>query len=386
MSKPVIRCSQLDQLFECNGSFTLQQLVAPVDREDSREGLYLHHATAARQVGELGATPPDGGLVGPALPATYKVPVHSDWMVDFFFRLICEEVPRNWALEVEVPLAYEFDRFILSGHQDAFAISPAGTQSMGFDWKTGYRAVDPADSNNQCLGYIVLQKRAYPMLKKARFTIAQPRANEEDGEQRVSTVVVEGDALDNAVTYLERRVNAALDNLGEVNSGPRQCRWCAAVLQCPAAIAERELMKIQLTPESLANIKREPSDATLADWIVSARIIEQGIKDAKELAHERIAACGSIMSRGGVSITQTEQGGSYTITDPVALYSALCATLPTNERAKVIDLSTTRLRDAIARVMNVPKTGKAATTAESVFTERFRPHMEQGKRRIFKFS
>lgn len=386
--KPILRCSQLDQLFECPGSFTLQRLVNSRDGEESHEGTYLHWAIASRLVGELGATPPEGGLPPPRVPAGYKVATRSDWIVDFCFDLVRREVPTDWALEVEAPLAYEFDRFILSGHQDDFAINPDATESDGKDWKTGYRAADPAESNNQCLGYVVLQKRAYPTLRKARFSIVQPRVNEEEGEQRVSTVVVEGDALNDAVGYLERKVNEALDHLDEVNTGPRQCRWCSAARPgaCPAWEAEIESMKMKLTPQGLAEITRDPTNRQLADVVISASIIEQGIKDAREALKERLGGGLAVTSSGGVAITVTEQNGSYSVTNPGPLYANLCATLPSHEVAKIVDPSVTRLKDAIARVMNIPKTGKAATTAESVFDQKFRPHMEQGKRRIFKFS
>jgi hypothetical protein len=386
--KPIIRCSQLDQLFECPGSFTLQQLVNPRDGDESHEGNYLHWAIASRLVGELGAWPPEGGLPPPRVPEGYKVPTRSDWIADYCFDLVKREALPNWSLEVEPELVYEFDRFILMGHLDVLAVAHDGTESAGYDWKTGYRAVDPADSNNQCLGYIVLQKRAYPALRRAQFTIAQPRANEDEGEQRVSTVVVEGDALNDAVAYLEQRVNAALDRLDEINTGPRQCRWCSAARPggCPGWEAEIEAMKMKLTPQALAEITRDPTSRALADVVVSARIIKQGIADAEATLKERLEGGLAVTSSGGVNISVTEQNGQYSVTAPEALYTRLLETLPANEIAKVVDPSVTRLKDAIARVMNVPKTGKAPVTAESVFAERFRPHMEQGKRRIFKFS
>lgn len=385
--KPSIRCSQLDQLFECPGSWTIQQIVGSLDRDASHEGSYLHWAIASRLIGELGATPPEGGLPLPRVPAGYKAPTRSDWIADFCFNFAKQSIPTDWAMEVETPLAYEFDRFILTGHPDLLGVNSDATESEGDDWKTGYNAVDPAESNNQALGYIVLQKRAYPTLRKSRFSMVQPRACEEDGEQRVSTVVVEGEALNDAVEYLNRKVNDALDHIDIINSGPRQCRWCSAAPQCPAIWAELEAMKMYLTPELLATIKREPNDTMLADLVVSARIVDQPVKDAKEMLHERLAQTGgSVTSSSGVTITQSEQAGQYSVTAPVPLYQTLCATLPPHEVAKVVDPSVTRLKDAIARVLNVPKTGKAAVTAESVFAERFRPHMEQGKRRIFKFS
>lgn len=384
--KPIIRCSSLDQLFECPGSFSLQQLVKSREGAESHEGSYLHWVIAARLIGELGAWPPEGGLPPPAVPAGYKAPTRSDWIADFCFDLVAREIIADWSLEVEPPLAFEFGRFILSGHLDALAVAHDGTASAGYDWKTGYHAVDPAASNNQCLGYIVLQKRAYPGLKSARFTVVQPRANEDDGEQRVSTVAVEGSSLDDAVAYLERRVNDALDHLDQLNTGPRQCRWCSAALQCPAIRAETQVMKMKLTPALLAHLKHEPDDAVLADLAVSAKVLAQPFEDAKALLHERLAICGSVTSADGVTITQAEEKGKWKVTNPGPLYANLCATLPSAEVAQVVTPAVTPLRDALARVLNIPKTGKAPVTAASVFAEKFAPHMEQGVKRVLKFN
>jgi len=386
--KPVIRCSGLDQLFECPASLQIQARVSRRDSEESSEGTYLHHAIATRLVNELGATPPEGGLPPPDVPESYMPSGHSDWIIDYCFRRAQETIPQDWALEVETAFAYEFPRFILAGHPDLLAVNPAATRSKAKDWKSGYHAVDAADVNNQCLGYLVLTKLAYPTLESSEFEIVQPRANEDEGEQRVSTVVVEGAALDDAVAYLERRVNDALDRADEINSGLRQCRWCAAARPggCPAWEAEVESMKMKLTPQALAEITRDPTNQALADLVVSARIIKPGIEDAEEKLKERLKDGQSVMASSGVCISVAEQNAAYSVTNPGGLYSALCTTLPTAERAKVIDVSTTKLREAIARTMNIPKTGKAPVTAESVFADRFKPHLKQGTRRVFKFS
>ena len=92
-----------------------------------------------------------------------------------------EVTPDGWSLEVEVPLAYEFQfekpvpyrhrrwvdgapvirsrlagGFVLSGHIDSCSINPDATEAIGWDLKTGYDPVDPADQNWQILGYAVL--------------------------------------------------------------------------------------------------------------------------------------------------------------------------------------------------------------------------------------
>jgi len=384
--KPVIRCSQLDQLFECPGSFTLQQIAAPRDRKDPWEGNWVHWSVAQRLVAELGATPPEGSLPAPELPESYNPPKTADWLIDFCVRQAQQTVPLDWSLEVEVPLAFEFDRFILSGHHDMLALSPDAKRAKGKDWKAVRNVVDPADCNNQALGYIVLEKRAYPGLQESEFEIVQPRANEDEGEQRISSVVVEGRGLDEAVEYLEARVNKALDELDQINTGPRQCRWCSAAMQCPAIQALIEVMKMQLTPEMIAKIKADPTNQLLADLVISAKIVDQPLKDAKEMLHERLAGGKSVVASSGVRIESREEPFKYEVTNPGALYANLVSTLPAHEVAKVVTPKVAELKDALARVLNIPKTGKAPRTAESEFADRFKPHMHQGTRRVFKFS
>lgn len=384
--KPVIRCSQLPQLFRCPGSFVLQQRVQSRDSEVSYAGTYGHWQIAARLITDLGATPPPGGLPAPRVPANYKPGSFDTWLVDYCVAHARAMTPDDWSLEVEVPLAYEFDRFILLGHADRLATHPEGTEANGSDWKLGYRVVESADINDQVLGYIVLGKLALPQLRKQTFDIVQPRADEDDGEQRISTVTVEGDALDDAVHYCERKTNEALDNLDVIDDGPRQCRWCDAKLQCPATRARKEDMKMKLTPQALAEITATPNDEILAEWVIAGKVLDQAFKDAKELIHERLDAVKRINTASGLTITQDEQGGFYSVENPAGFYASLCATLPAEERAKVIRPKVTDLRDAIARVLNVPKTGKAAVTAKSVFEAQFMPHLKQGVKRIIKIS
>lgn len=383
--KPVIRCSQLDQLFACPASRLMIPRVSSRDSDESLEGTMLHWLTAAELVSHHGATPPPGGLPPPRVPESYNLPEQSRWIYEFFIRE-ASEIPGDWAMEVEVPLAYEFERFILTGHPDLLAVNTAATESWAKDWKCGYRAVDPADINNQALGYIVLQKRAWPTLQRARFDIVQPRANEDEGEQRVSTVEVAGDELEQAVAYLEKQVNAALDNAAQINSGPRQCRWCPVGIQCPAIQAEIEDMKAKLTPEALAAIRKEPNDALLGDIYVQVRTIKGAVEDAESMLHERLDKNKLLQAGCGLTITQHFEGGQYTCKDPGAAFAAARSELPEHELAKVVSYSVTRLKGAIARVRDIPKTGKAAVTAEGVFADKFAAHFEQGERRIVKIS
>ncbi len=386
MPKPVIRCSQLDQLFSCGASRVLSQLVKPRTGTEAHEGILAHWMTAMRAIRELGATAPDGGLGRAEVPAGYKLPKASEWLVHFFIGLLKRNIDAANALMVETPLAYEFDRFILSGHIDATEIDYAATFANGFDWKCVYKAVAPANQNSQGLGYIVLKKLAWPTLQKVAFTFAQPRVPEEDGHDRVSTVEVEGEQLDRCVSHLEQQVNDALDRHDEINSGMTQCAWCPVGIQCPAIQAELENMKIKLSPEMLANIRSQADDGLLGDMIIASRTVGRAVEDAETLLHERLDKVESITAASGVTIRRKETNGHYTVTDPTGMLDAINTLLPRESVAEVLRYSTTRIRDEIAEVMDVPKTGKASITAQTVFDAKLRPYLEQHKKHTLVFA
>ncbi len=376
-----IRASELDRVLSCNGSLTLTRLVDPRAGEEAQEGNALHHASAVSIVRDLGGTAPDGlPEPDPAWPSLR----FAKWISEYYVRHIRENAPELWSLETEIPLSYEFDGFILSGHIDCAAVSPDGTEAMGWDLKTGYDPVDAAEQNWQMLGYVVLLKRAYPALKKCTFFVVQPRNDEDEGHQRVSKLETLA-GIDNFTGTLERSIKAAIANSNEVNSGRVQCKWCPAAQQCPATIQQRDLMKATLTPELLATIKRTPDDATLADWVLASKTLARPMEDAETLAKERIAENGSITARDGTVISVKTQRGSYKILDPVALWNSLAEMLPEAKRALCAKWSMSTVKDQIAEHMAIPKTGKSAVTAESVFDAKMRPHVEQGERKLFQF-
>lgn len=379
--KPTFRCSELDRALNCNGSITLVPLVAPRDGDEGVEGTSIHNKVGWRLVHELGAThngfPPN---------FCYAPSGHvTDWLVNFCFNTVKEGTPDGWSMEIEVPLSYEWDRFILSGHPDVVALNPEVTEFNIDDFKAGYIPVDIAEMNWQLLGYAVLLKRAYPTLKRGRLRIIQPRNDEEEGHPRVSETIIED--LDAATALLENRINAAIDNAMEVNSGMTQCRWCPVGPQCPALQQELEIMKVQLTAEAIGRIKREPDDATLGDWVISMRTLKRPTDDAEDLLHSRLAKTGAVNAGCGTQITRKIQGGSYSIPDPAKFFAAMREVLPSDESlVKVMKPSVTAVKDEIAAVMHIPKTGKAAVTAEGVFDAKLRPLVEQGERKILVFT
>ncbi len=262
-----IRCSELDRVLLCPGSLTLCAIVDPRQGDEGAEGTALHWMAHDRMVRELGAS----GDPGPKAELPPKN--FSNWIYEYYYRAVRDAVPTDWSLQVEVPLAYEFDSFALSGHIDCLAISPDGTEAIIFDLKTGYDPVDSADCNSQVLGYGVLLLRAYPDLQKITGYIIQPRNDEDEGYKRISDpMILEGSILAAAMFTLESQIEESIRNRMVVDDGPKQCKWCSAAVQCPAAIARRDLMKVQLTDENLARVQATPDDGVLASWVIAGRV------------------------------------------------------------------------------------------------------------------
>ncbi len=400
-----VRASELNRIFLCNGSLTAVPLVPEREGDDGIEGEVIHFQIASRLVTELGAVPPDGGLKAPSVPTSYKLPAFSAWIVDWAVRHVRETVPPTWSLMVELPLAYRYKlprpvtmtdpdgrpilvtHVTISGHQDYFALSPDATESDGGDWKTGPIGASPAETNWQAAGYLGLDKRAWPTLKKSRFTLAQPRIDEDIGVPRISTVELEGDALDGMNDVLAERLNLALENRLETNSGIAQCKYCPVGWRCPSIQADLNFMKATLTPQILAELAKTPSDAALGDFVATARTLTKPIDAAEDLLHERIDAVGYVDAGCGTRITRTTQPGTYEVPDPIKFMTALRLILPQdNQIAMVMKPQMGRIQDEIAKAMNLPKTSKNGDSAASVFSAHLRPLTEQKQKRMLQFT
>lgn len=386
MTRHQSRSSSRDREIACPASIVMTPLVAPPKRDDGDEGSYLHWEIADRAIRELGAIPPEGGLPPPNVPQGYKLPANSLWIADWCIRHLQEMVPTDWSLMVEVEMEHAYPRWDDKGHADIVAISPDGKRAKGFDWKTGRDPVDPADENWQVFDYQCLISLEWPSIDGIEFQVVQPRLSEEAGE-RVSISVLEGDRLKAAPGVLDAHMCRSLDNLDEINSGRKQCRWCNVKLQCPAKIAERDFMKMKLTKEALAAIKAVPDDAVLGEWVVVARSLRQAMDDASELLHERLDATGVVVAADGTTITRKVQRGSYTVERPQEFLASFRQLVPADAHlAQCFDPSMTRIKDVLAEVMDIPKGGKSAVTAESVFDAHLRPHVKQGERRVLQFT
>jgi len=384
--KPRIRCSSLPRIFLCNGSITLNEIVTPRDGDEGFEGTMVHYLIASALIRDHGARAPEGGLPPPAVPEGYKLPHSAAWMVDWCVRHILEDIPADWSLEVEAEFEHEFDTWILVGHQDVLAMSPCGRFAKGRDWKTGNKPVEPAETNEQANGYMVENKLAWDDLQSIEFAIVQPRADESTGCQRVSYTTLEGPALQVAAEVLDARFVKAYNNRMELETGSVQCAYCVGC-SCPALRTDLQNMKLTLTPEMLAAISSEPNDGLLADFVITARTLTRPIADATEMLHERLEKVGTIVADSGATVEGYTQKGSVEINDPIEFMQVVRTDFPTDEQlAPLVSFSTTKIKDGLAAIYNIPKTSKNGDSAQSMYEGKYAQHVTQGVRKMLRIS
>lgn len=411
-----IRSSNTDTIFSCNGSLLAVPRVPARDDDGGLEGSLLHYLIAQRLVLELGATPPESGLVAPTLPKGYKLPAFSGWVVDWSVRWVRDNISTDWSLSVEVPVAYRYDlprpvwvpvseivgpipddhevkdglvciRYVIvSGHLDLLAQSPDGLSIHGGDWKTGPIGADPAESNWQAATYLGLAKRAWEETQAAKFSLCQPKIDEEEtGIPRISTVEMTGEQLDAMNTALAEQICRALENRYETDSSPKACKWCPVAANrpwlCPSLRAEEDFMKAKLTPTILQELQAEPNDALLGDFVISGRTLKGPVESATEMLHERIAMRGYVDAGSGHRLTTTTRPGKYKLVNPEGAWGSVNRLIP-DRVAQVVNYSKDRLVDEIAEAQGIPKSGKKDRTAEKVFKEEVACFMEQGETKL----
>lgn len=417
----VIRSSHSGRRFSCNGSLLIEPLAG--EREsgaESIEGQLLHFLIASRLVEELGATPPEGGLMSPTLPKSYKLPAFSAWIVDWGVRWVRENIPPDWSLMVEMPIAYRYELprpvwvpvteisgpipddhevkdgmvrityVIISGHKDVFALSPDCTQSHGMDWKTGPVGADPAEENWQLGTYLGLGKRGWPELALSKFSLGQPKIDEEaSGIERVTTTELTGPQLDAMNIELAERANRALENRYETDSSARACRWCNVALlrpwNCPSLKGDLKYMKAKIDAGVLEAFRAKPNDAELGDFVIIGRTLAAPVKAATEVLYERLDAVGYVDAGCGNRLTDTTRPGAYEVPDPLALHEKVKELLPDEERrVRASKYSMTDLKNEIAEARGIPKTSKNGESAASLFDAEIRSRglVVQGTSRI----
>lgn len=377
----IIRCSSLDQLIRCPASDILQdKAIYRAQQTVTLDGTYMHWMIADTQIREYGATSNEAQRP-PVFPEAYS-PKDMQWAIDYCVRLAVDDAPDDWYLMVENHYAWQFDRFILSGHVDYVSMSPDCTQAYGKDWKTGYAWTDPAAQNWQVLGYIVLLSKAYPSLKSISFDIVQPRARQDDtaSDERVSTVTVEGADLAQAASYLESKINEVLDNPYQLETGPKQCQYCKAKLICPGLQEVRNRMKIKLTPEYISRLQAEPDDDALVELFTDAKTLEPVIEVVKAMVKHRLEKDHQIVSSNGISLTPHITKGPIKITDVPAMFDRSKELIGLERMRECYKPVVNDLKRQIAQHMDIPQRSKLKRDAQQVFEEYYDGLYEQTNR------
>lgn len=392
--KPLIRCSQLDQLISCPASAEVLAKLGKVrdDDRDSWDGQWCHREAATRFVKEHGAVEPEGGIPAPTYPAGWRPEGGlMDWVVDFFEHSVLERIGGDWAMEVEVEMLIEFDGFWLIGHVDVDGIAPDASIVNFEDLKSGTNVVDIAESNWQVLGYAVLFKRRFgAVLKKIRGGIVQPRVREGEGD-RVSGVTFDetgtfndaGERIGNATINtieagLEAAILEALKNTRILNSGIKQCRWCDGCLQCPATRADKDLrMKMILTDDALAQITPEADIEVLAEWAIAKKHLGPKLEKAASLLKAKLEKRPgeNYVTTSGVTLTLVPWNGQrdFTPEGKARAWEQISAELDESLAYSSMSLSLPAMEKAYAKHYSIPIESEDAAkdSGKKRVTERF---------------
>ncbi|WP_309386050.1 DUF2800 domain-containing protein [Cerasicoccus frondis] len=380
-SKPVVRCSSLEQLLNCPGSRTIQALCP--EQEDSivsSAGNYAHHRAARRMIDEFDAIEPEGGLEEPKLVEKFKPTPFDDWMADYFVDEMTLRT-QGMALIVEDHLEWDFGDFILSGHIDAYGISGDGMDVDGGDLKSGADPVDPATSNEQVSGYLTLLTLNFPELQRASFRIIQPRNTGDAGHEPTSEIFMTSreDLLAHA-KQLEDAIRAALKRSREVETG-KWCRYCPAFYGCPAVDLEIEYMKAILTDEVLASMTRKPDLDKLVEIEHFRKTTATALKQCNEMLIARVKELGGTARTSlGQEVAVTPRKGRRTITNTgvfikrlqedgvkgTALFDCLSGSAGDAERA-------------LAKANGVPISGKKEVTGKTLLKKRYDDIIDQSE-------
>lgn len=368
------RASEIDRRIRCPGSKKLEKLVTAIeDKIVTTRGNQLHYAVAKKYVESFGAV---SGQLNPEQPLT-----HNDhWMIDYCVNSSLPIIEHNHAIIVEDELLADFERFTLSGHIDLYSIDADGKIFKGWDWKTGYKFQVMAELNYQVMAYIVLAKMNYPDLEYAEFRIVQPVATIDEGDERVSLVVVSSEEEFQAVIdAFINIIHGILNEENKIQTGEKQCEYCNAKFACPAINKIKENMKMLLNPEELSKVK-DLTQTELADLAVDAKILSNVMKEITDSIKYRIESGENFETSDGKQWILSQRNGQYKVNDPVGMFMALKDILGEDDLLQLIDFKITDTKKRIADKLNIPQKSKKEDkeTAETVLNSRCGGMFEQG--------
>lgn len=365
--KPTVRSSSLDALLVCHGQGTLLQKLADETIDLGEEsnfmaarGTWCHYQAALILIRDHGAI---GVNEVPRLPKTFKPSIWDERLVDWYIAKLLENTPPDHAFSVEEAYAIEFPRFILSGHIDVNSMNSDETEAEISDLKTGLVEVDIAEDNWQLLAYAVLLKNKYPTLKKVTARIYQKTAE-------IPVSEVEIDNLEHAASFLESKINFALDHPLTLETNPK-CRYCKAIAFCPAYDAELAEMQLTITPEELAKIKVAPSLAELAMFVKRVKLIAASEDKLVEKLKERIEIEGDCVLPDGTTARLVDGFGPRKVIQTQAAHMLLADKVGEEGSWEAVEFSVGAAEDALVNHAKLQRSSKkpGVATAENWIKE-----------------
>lgn len=360
MTKPIIRASGVDRLLACFGSRPLTDkywAAQPLDFSGDQDGdemtwrgNWCHWEAARRLIAHHGAICL-GKLQRPAIPSGFTPSFWDTSTVDWYVENVLALIPDGHVIVVEERMTLEFDRFILTGGIDIYSISAGGDRFTIGDLKTGINPVDSADNNWQLACYAVLLAEKYPLLKGGFARIFQKLSDEKVSE-------VEIVELADLRSYLERRINEAIDRWLELETGYKQCRLCPCIEFCPAIKLEIDDMKTTMTPESFDALVATPSLRDLGDLAQRGRAIAGPIKKILDRFKERVANEGAVVLSDGTTCTVVAGEGNRTITAPKVAFAFVAEEIGEDETWRTVDMSVQGIEDQLVAVKDMQRGSK----------------------------
>ena len=145
-------------------------------------------------------------------------------------------------------------------------------------------------------------------------------------------------------------------------------------------------MQSRLTPAILAAIRATPDDATLVDLVAECRTLNRPLEDAEEMLKARLETAPVLVGASGREVRVKESSGGFKVVNPVGMYGWLKGLLSDEQLAPALSYPGGRIKDQLAKAMNIPATGKAPMTAKTVFEGGAAPFIEPQVKRTLLFS
>lgn len=319
----VVGGSSASRVLNCPGSVRLTQtLPEPPESEYAAEGTALHNAI--EHVLYEGLSDEDGKLAdylegrefyGVTLNREQaETVVTALGMFDEYWDLLVEEDGEEPVFAIETQVAFP-------GIEDAFGtadiLMKTSKRSVVWDWKFGAGVAVSAHENRQMAFYARGAAHSAPAFfwpdgqtedgadagkRDVEFVIAQPRISEEPSRYTVKFADLVGfqDELVAAV--------ATIDDPDVRFGRGDHCRWCRAAAVCPAYDREANQLADLLdgTAEAAGTEPTREQQAAItvngggtptvltpelmADWLVTADIVEHWAKSVRALAMEQALA------------------------------------------------------------------------------------------------